>query len=455
MQNPNPSKPGRRKRARLPWYALALAVAAVVTIGDQKGVRAFTSRFVSPTGDDTSGANDCSSPGQPCKTIQNAVNHSGSGDLIELAPGTYRENVTVNQSVTIQGDAFNPSVVDGGGIGSVFIIQRLDLSSAPLTATLSMMTITNGNAKADLEEFGGGIQNLGTLTVVQSTISGNKGTAGTSIAAVGGGISNGSTLTVINSTISGNQIVGIGDGGGIFNGSASTATLVNTTINGNTAVQGGGVHNLPTGTLNFTNTIVSGSTAGGDCVSGPIGTHSHNLVQDGSCSPAVSGNPKLGPLQNNGGPTFIHALLDGSPAIDAGDDSVVDPMGKYMLTTDQRGPGFPRKSFLHVDIGAFEAQPFDTCLKDNSTGNLLQWNTTTGAYKFTRCSDGFMLTGTGKVGLTNGMRTLTDSQPDRRVSAGFSTATLTGSATIYLMVAQGVWQTFRVNASNPSAVCSC
>jgi hypothetical protein len=99
--------------------------------------------------------------------------------------------------------------------------------------------------------------------------------------------------------------------------------------------------------------------------------------------------------------------------------------------------------------------PFDTCLKDNSTGNLFQWNSTTGAYKFTRCSDGFMLSGTGKVALVNGIRTLTDFKTDRRISAGFNTGQLTGNATMYLMVAQGVWQTFRIVDTNPSAVCKC
>jgi len=101
------------------------------------------------------------------------------------------------------------------------------------------------------------------------------------------------------------------------------------------------------------------------------------------------------------------------------------------------------------------APSFDTCLKDNSTGNLLQWNSTTGAYKFTRCSDGFMLTGTGKVGLVNGIRTLTDSKSDRRVSAGFNTGQLTGSVTIYFNVATGVWQVFRIVDTNPFATCSC
>ena len=94
-------------------------------------------------------------------------------------------------------------------------------------------------------------------------------------------------------------------------------------------------------------------------------------------------------------------------------------------------------------------------MKDNSTGNLFQWNSTTGQYMFTRCSDGFNLTGTGVVRLVNGIRTLTDFKTDRRISAGFNTGQLTGSATIYLMVTGGVWQTFRIVDTNPAAVCAC
>jgi hypothetical protein len=97
----------------------------------------------------------------------------------------------------------------------------------------------------------------------------------------------------------------------------------------------------------------------------------------------------------------------------------------------------------------------DTCLKDNSTGNLLQWNSTTGQYKFTRCSDGFMITGTGVVRLVNGIQMLTDFKSDRRMSAGFNTGQRTGNATIYLMVVQGVWQTFQIVDTNPAAVCKC
>src|SRR5215471_2801962 len=134
LQNRNALINNRRRHAWAIWCLLTMGMVSLLFVGVLRPVRAFTSRFVSPFGDDMSGASDCSSPDTPCLTIQHAVNESGSGDLIELAPGTYTENVTVNQSVTIQGDAFNPSIVNGGGIGPVFIIQQLDLSSNPLSA---------------------------------------------------------------------------------------------------------------------------------------------------------------------------------------------------------------------------------------------------------------------------------------------------------------------------------
>jgi hypothetical protein len=54
-------------------------------------------------------------------------------------------------------------------------------------------------------------------------------------------------------------------------------------------------------------------------------------------------------LQDNGGPTFTRALLPGSPAINAGDNTDAPPF-------DQRGPGFPRIVGSTIDIGAFELQ---------------------------------------------------------------------------------------------------
>src|SRR5580704_6386643 len=98
---------------------------------------------------------------------------------------------------------------------------------------------------------------------------------------------------------------------------------------------------------------------------------------------------------------------------------------------------------------------FDQCLKDNSSGDLFQFNSATGQYKFTVCSSGFTLSGTGVIGHQSGILTLTDSRSDRKISAGVNTGSRTGTATIYVETAQGTWQTYRINDTNPSATCTC
>jgi predicted outer membrane repeat protein len=557
----------RVRRAFAVWTIVVLGLAALVTVGaGNRPARAATNRFVATGGSDTN--NDCSNQGSPCATIQHAVTQAASGDTINVAAGTYHENVTffgmtLGMPLTIQGAGAGSTTVDGGNAAPVFTVGGANLTLSDLTitngngnnavvnsqdagggitiagltaatvmrctitgntstqvagnngrgggifsaGTLTVMdsTITNNSADATgggifgdigttativrctvsgnnaslsgsgiytnqgtlsltdstvsgntAQNFGGGIYcNKGTLSLTRTTVSGNSAATG-----FGGGIYNnkGPTVSLTNSTISGNS-ANQGLGGGIYN-NGSTVTIANTSISGNSAAvnSGGGIY-LGGTSLNLTNTIIAGST-GGDCLNqgGTLATNSHNLIQDGSCSPMLSGDPKLGALQNNGGPTFTQALLAGSPAIDAGDDSVLGP--PLSLTTDQRGPGFPRKSGSHVDIGAYEVQQaagptFNTCLKDNTGGYLIQWSSTTGAYKFTRCSDGFILSGTGTVSNVNGLTLLTDSKPDRKVTAGFSTSTLTGSATIYIQIAPGIWQTIHISATNPSAVCSC
>src|SRR5207248_10633295 len=65
----------------------------------------------------------------------------------------------------------------------------------------------------------------------------------------------------------------------------------------------------------------------------------------------INTDPLLGPLQDNGGPTFTHALLLGSPAIDMGDPNFTPPP-----FFDQRGSGFSRAVNGRIDIGSFEVQ---------------------------------------------------------------------------------------------------
>jgi len=103
------------------------------------------------------------------------------------------------------------------------------------------------------------------------------------------------------------------------------------------------------------NTIVANSTSGGDVANFGALTGSHNLIEDGSggLPDTITGDPNLAPLANNGGPTLTHALLAGSPAIDAGDDALaVDAITGLPLTTDQRGLPYSRINRARVDIGA-------------------------------------------------------------------------------------------------------
>ncbi|MBI1731121.1 CSLREA domain-containing protein [Candidatus Acetothermia bacterium] len=215
----------------------------------------------------------------------------------------------------------------GGGLANVNAIS-----------TLTNVTLSENEALS-----GGAIANAGTLSLSSSTVSANTARVN------GGGIINIGNLTLVNVTMSGNSAVN--DGGAIEN--AGEASLINVTIALSTAVSGGGIAN--TSSITLKNTIVADSLSGGDC-SGSITSAGHNLDSDGTCGLAALGDlsaldPRLGLLQENGGPTFTQALLSGSPAIDAADNSGCP-------ATDQRGShrptlGFPG-STLTCDIGAYE-----------------------------------------------------------------------------------------------------
>jgi hypothetical protein len=122
------------------------------------------------------------------------------------------------------------------------------------------------------------------------------------------------------------------------------------------------------------NTIIAGNTAHNFApdVSGSVSSQGHNLIGDGTGGSGfdptdlvgMSDNliaPRLGPLQNNGGLTPTMALLPGSPAIDAGDNTDAPPW-------DQRGPAFARVVHGTIDIGAFEVQPASTVAWINPAG---------------------------------------------------------------------------------------
>ena len=112
---------------------------------------------------------------------------------------------------------------------------------------------------------------------------------------------------------------------------------------------------LAASTLTLQGSIFSGNTGGNCANGGTLTSLGYNLADDLSCSltqptdhPGV--NPNLGPLATNGGPTQTHALLNGSPALDAGGTSA-----NGCPATDQRGVARPQGAAC--DIGAYEFRP--------------------------------------------------------------------------------------------------
>ena len=275
-------------------------------------------------------------------------------------------------------NAENLSVLDSRLIGN-FSTN----GSGGAVLNLGTLEIANSTLSGNSAESGGAVFNAsGTATFVNSTISGNTANSGggifnesdvaggmltianstlsdNSAFDYGGGVTNSNgDLTVANSTLSGNSAVA--GGAGIANTSGSLA-VANSTLTGNYSFFGfGGIYS--NGTLTLTNSIVAGND-GGASVSYDLSgqgtvSGSFNLIGDGQSlgglTNTIVGDPLLGPLANNGGPTETHAPLPGSPLIDAG-----DPLGSLQGTdSDQRG--FARVADGGagggIDIGAVESQ---------------------------------------------------------------------------------------------------
>jgi len=272
-------------------------------------------------------------------------NSTVSGNTARMGGGIYNYlygTLTLN-NCTVSG---NEADEWGGGIWNEYML------------TMNNCTMSGNSAG----EWGGGIYNYsdGTLILNNCTVSAND-------AAYGGGIYNAGTVTLNNSTVSSNTAYS--SGGGICN-IQGTATLNNCTVSGNTASAGGGIFN--NGVANVKNSIIAGNNAGfdGPDFYGTLTSYGCNLVEDTSdCT--ITGDetcniygedPLLGPLQDNGGPTFTHALLKGSPAIEAVcTDCGCTTIAGAPVTTDQRGEPRPADGdddgTALCDIGAYELQP--------------------------------------------------------------------------------------------------
>ncbi len=201
-----------------------------------------------------------------------SISSGKSGHIVQVLPGF---SVTISD-LTFRDSKTTTSFIDNGG--------TLTLTNSTVSGNSSTqgdgggiynvagtLTLTNSTVSGNSATQGGGIVNQGMLTLTNSTVSGNSATQG-------GGIGNQGMLTLTNSTVSGNFAK---DGGGIFNTLGSTLTLSNSTASGNSATQGngGGIDNF--GTLTLANSTASGNSAtqGG-------GIFIQSVVQNGPYSQA-------------------------------------------------------------------------------------------------------------------------------------------------------------------------
>jgi hypothetical protein len=269
--------------------------------------------------------------------------------------------------------------VYGGGIFAYTVTMY--------TSTLSGAIALGQHPSTGTAAFGGGAYTA-YVNIVDSTISGNRAahdlTTGQNSYDTGGGIFSDFGGSIRSSTIANNYSSGFGGGVSAFSGvinvtnstiSGNTAktrggggldlrvfyggNISNSTITANIAPVGGGVNlrGLPD-QFELESTLVGGNTAtagaGADFGSERPTTllGNNNLVVFADANVTLPGDtlhaaPLLLSLAANGGATLTHALMPGSPAIDAGNNVAA-------LITDQRGPGFPRVLGGVADIGAFE-----------------------------------------------------------------------------------------------------
>jgi hypothetical protein len=375
-----------------------LALATVVDLAALAGHDAartqelFTVNAAYDAVDASPGDGVCADAGGAC-TLRAAVMETNAlpgrdeislpaGNYVLAIPGTNEDaaatgDLDVTDQLTIVGAGATSSIVDGARLDRVL---HLDPERDPIphpystpsgdriTVNISAITVRNGFDPSRLDPVGGGIKNFASLTLKDAAVSENE-------AVSGGGIWNEGDLVLTESTISANYASSFG--AGLLNSGA--AELTNVTVSGNTAGAGGGIlswrmtirnatitgnvagraggldnHAGTGGPILVLNSIVSGNS-GGDCASSGVGitSNGHNLDSDGSCGFAGPGDisrtdPLLGPLVDNGGPTQTHALLEGSPAIDAGD-------ANGCPDADQRG--VPRPQGAACDIGAYEYVP--------------------------------------------------------------------------------------------------
>jgi hypothetical protein len=327
---------------------------------------------------------------------QMVINASSSAGTLTIS------NPAGPQSLIVSGDNYSrifravsgsSLTIDGLTLENGYGVDGFESSVGGALRNEGSANISNSVFRSNYGYYGGAIWNgSGTLVLTNSEIINNGASAGGGIYSIDGPLlirdstiaNNGSTYgggvaifavhdyswtaTFANSTFSGNWTAGPfydGFGGAVYLATSSASvSFINVTMTQNVGY-GGGVAGDPAigASMNVRNSIISANIVNDD----PVYSDIHNVLVNNVGHNIISQPALLGPLSNNGGPTRTHALLSGSPAINAGNNCVLTENGcgdgNPALPTDQRGSG----RFGNVDIGAFElhqtssttASPFD------------------------------------------------------------------------------------------------
>lgn len=268
---------------------------------------------------------------------------ASDGGTIEITSSNVSRNKSGNLGggiycefgkVTIKDSVIDGNIAESGGGG----IRGFSCPTGILNSTISNNSVKERGGR--YIRNGGGINIIGSVVIDASTIIGNS-------AEQGGGMwgivsqALGEVFIVRNSSFVDNAA--IKDGGGIYV-EKGEATLIHLTIAKNTSNRAGGIYKHADGKLLMHNSIIA-ANRGGDCF-GRLTENTGNLIEDGSCFPALVDDPMLGELiePEDGSPAY-YSLLEGSPAVDAADD-------EYCPDTDIIGT--PRPRGAACDIGAYE-----------------------------------------------------------------------------------------------------
>jgi len=356
----------------------------------------------------TSAANDCSLRGAISRANANPATTFTilvpAGIYTLTIPGADEDSnatgdLDLRASLTLQGVGMETSILQAGERKGDGIDRVLDMTgSETITVQVAQLTIQHGEVKDDKQGGGMAIRGANSdATLTQVMFKDNTGEG----YSFGAGLFSNATTQVIDCVFSGNG--NGGEGGAVYHAVTSIsfvrttmmnntsqyggafanqaiATMTNVTISGNTATaEGGGVSQWNAGNLTVHYTTIANNTAPGSAnasgiqnvrtfkaynslllapggkkvCTNALADGGYNLGSDNSCGPSVQAlDPLLGPLQDNGGSTWTHALAFGSPAVDAADPA-------NCITEDQRGIARPidgnGDGLTACDIGALES----------------------------------------------------------------------------------------------------